>query len=119
MLGAGSAKDGSNHWWAQRVTAVALLILGLWFLYSLLQIEDFSHAALSAWMSRPFTSVMLLLLCATLAWHSWLGIQVVVEDYVHGPLIKVITLLLSRFIHAFLAIAALLAVLKVSLGGAA
>jgi succinate dehydrogenase / fumarate reductase membrane anchor subunit len=117
VLGSGSANDGTEHWWAQRVTAVALLILGLWFLYSLLQLDGFAHATVSAWIGRPFTGVMMLLLCLTLAWHSYLGVQVVLEDYVHGPLIKVVSLLLSRFAHAFLAIAAVLAILKVSLGG--
>jgi len=117
VLGSGSANDGTEHWWAQRVTAVALLILGLWFLISLLQLDDFAHATVSAWIGRPFVGVMMLLLCLTLAWHSYLGVQVVLEDYVHGPLIKVVSLLLSRFTHAFLAIAAILAILKVSLGG--
>jgi succinate dehydrogenase / fumarate reductase membrane anchor subunit len=60
---------------------------------------------------------MMLLLCLTLAWHSYLGVQVVLEDYVHGRLVIVVSLLLNRFAHAFLAIAAVLAILKISLGG--
>ncbi len=119
VLGSGSASDGTEHWWAQRVTAVALLILGLWFLCSLLLLDGFAHATVSAWLGRPFTGVMMLLLCLTLAWHSYLGVQVVLEDYVHGPLIKVASLLISRFMHAFVAIAAVLAILRVSLGGSA
>ena len=117
VLGSGSANDGTEHWWAQRVTAVALLILGLWFLLSLLQLDGFAHATLSTWIGRPFTGVMMLLLCLTLAWHSYLGVQVVLEDYVHGRLVIVVSLLLNRFAHAFLAIAAVLAILKISLGG--
>jgi len=116
VLGSGSANDGTEHWWAQRVTAVALLILGLWFLFSLLQLDNFAHATVSDWLSRPFSGVMMLLFCLTIAWHSYLGVQVVLEDYVHGPLIKVVSLLISRFMHAFIAIAAVLAILKVSLG---
>ncbi len=119
VLGSGSANDGTEHWWAQRVTAVALLILGLWFLCSLLLLDGFAHATVSAWLGRPFTGVMMLLLCLTLAWHSYLGVQVVLEDYVHGPLIKVVSLLISRFMHAFVAIAAVLAILRISLGGSA
>ncbi len=117
VLGSGSANEGTEHWWAQRVSAVALLILGLWFLISLLQLDNFAHATVSAWLGHPFSGVMMLLLCLTIAWHSYLGVQVVLEDYVHGPLIKVVSLLISRFMHAFFAIAAILAILKVSLGG--
>lgn len=119
VLGSGSAKDGTEHWWAQRVSAVALLILGSWFLYSIMRIDSFTHAAMLAWVGRPFNSVMLLLLSVTLAWHSALGVQVVLEDYVHGPFLKVVSLVANRFAHVFLAIAAVVAVLTITLGGAA
>ncbi len=113
----GSAEGGTKHWWAQRVTAVALLILGGWFLYSIMQLDSFAHSALLAWAGRPFNSIMLLLLSVTLAWHSALGVQVVLEDYVHGSMIKVASLLLNRFAHAFLAIAAVVAIVGIALGG--
>ena len=116
VLGSGSAKDGTEHWWAQRLTAVALLILGSWFLYSIMRLDSFSHAAILDWAGSPLNSIMLLLLSATLAWHSALGVQVVLEDYVHGPFIKVVSLLANRFVHAFLAIAAIVAILKITLG---
>lgn len=116
VLGSGSARDGTEHWWAQRVTAVALLILGSWFLISIMRLDDFTHSAMLDWAGRPLNSVMLLLLSLTLAWHSALGVQVVLEDYVHGAFIKVVSLLLNRFAHAFLAIAAVVAILKISLG---
>ena len=116
MLGSGSAKDGTEHWWAQRVTAIALLILGSWFLISIMRLDNFAHTAMLDWAGRPFNSVMLLLLSVTLAWHSALGVQVVLEDYVHGTFIKVASLLLNRFAHAFLAIAAVVAILKSAVG---
>ena len=116
VLGSGSAKDGTAHWWAQRVSAVALTLLGLWFLWSLTCLDGISQAQVVQWIGEPWNSVMLLLLCATLAWHSSLGIQVIIEDYVHGPLLKVGSLLLNRYAHAFVAIAAAYAVLRISLG---
>ncbi len=116
VLGAGSAKDGTEHWWMQRVTAVALLILGLWFLVSIAGLVDYDRGELYRWVGQPFNAVMLLLASITLAWHSMLGVQVIVEDYVHGPMLKVVALLLNKFIHIFLAAAALLAVLKITLG---
>lgn len=118
-LGSGSAKDGTEHWWAQRVSAVALLILGSWFLFSIMRLDSFAHAAMLEWAGGPFNSVMLVLLSVTLAWHSALGVQVVLEDYVHGPFIKVVSLLANRFVHAFLAIAAVVAILTIALGGSA
>ncbi len=117
VLGSGSAKDGTEHWWAQRVTAVALLILGSWFLYSIMRLDSFAHSAMLDWAARPFNGVMLLLLSVTLAWHSALGVQVVLEDYVHGPLVKVVSLMLNRFAHVFLAIAAVFAILRIVIGG--
>ena len=114
--GSGSAEGGTKHWWAQRVTAVALLILGGWFLYSIMQLDSFAHSALLAWAGRSFNSIMLLLLSVTLAWHSALGVQVVLEDYVHGSMIKVASLLLNRFAHAFLAIAAVVVIVRIALG---
>jgi succinate dehydrogenase / fumarate reductase, membrane anchor subunit len=116
VLGSGSAKDGTGHWRAQRVSAVGLLLLGLWFLWSLTQIAGFAQLQVTTWISNPWNSVMLILLCGTLAWHSSLGVQVVIEDYVHGPLLKVVLLLLNRFAHVFVVIAALFAVLRISLG---
>jgi succinate dehydrogenase / fumarate reductase membrane anchor subunit len=116
VLGSGSAKDGTSHWWAQRVSAAALLILGLWFLSALLLLPGVGYEQVSQWLARPFNSVMLALLAVTLAYHSSLGVQVVIEDYVHGPFIKVISLILNKFFHFFLAAAALFAVFRISLG---
>ena len=117
LPGSGSANSGTGHWWAQRVTAVALLILGGWFLYSIAHLDNFAHSAMLDWAGRPFNSVTLLLLSLTLAWHSGLGVQEVLEDYVHGPSVKVGSLLLNRIAHALLAIVAAVAILKIALGG--
>ena len=115
VLGLGTAKDGTSHWWGQRVSAVALLFLGLWFAWMLAVMPDFSHAAVVAEIGRPINSILLLLLAATLAYHSYLGIQVVIEDYVHAPGLKVATLLFSRFAHILLVAAAVFAILKIGL----
>lgn len=119
VLGSGSAKEGTEHWWSQRVSALALLILGSWFLISLARIGGYEYGILLSWAASPFNSIMLLLLSTTLAWHSSLGVQVVIEDYVHGPFLKVVTLIMNRFVHAFLAIAAGFAVIKIALGDGA
>ncbi len=116
VLGLGTAKDGTSHWWGQRVSAIALLLLGLWFAFLLTTMSDFSHAEVVASIERPVNSILLLLLTVTIAYHSYLGIQVVIEDYVHAPGINVLALILSRFAHIVLATAAVFAILKVGLG---
>lgn len=115
VLGLGTAKDGTSHWWAQRVSAVALIFLGTWFAFLLATMPGFSHAEAVAAIGRPLNSILLLLLSVTLGYHSYLGIQVVIEDYVHAPGLKVIALLLSRFAHVLLVVVAVFAVLKIGL----
>ena len=116
-LGSGSAKEGTEHWWMQRVTAAGLIILGTWFLLALLRLPDFSHAGVVLWASRPINGIMLLLLCGALAWHSKLGVQVVIEDYVHAPFLKLTSLILNKFVHVFVLAAAVYAILKIALRG--
>jgi len=115
VLGLGTAKDGTSHWWGQRVSAVALMFLGLWFAWCLASTTDFGHAAIVVEIGRPINSILLLLLSLALAYHSYLGIQVVIEDYVHTPGVRIVALLVSRFAHIVLAAAAVFAVLKIGL----
>jgi succinate dehydrogenase / fumarate reductase, membrane anchor subunit len=118
VLGHGSAKEGVHHWWLQRLTSVALVPLGVWFVVSLLSLHSFDRATVSAWMGQIWTAVFLILLVLTAAWHSQLGVRVVVEDYVHGHGAKALTLALITFLHVVVVVAGVLAILKVALGGA-
>ena len=115
VLGLGTAKDGTSHWWGQRVSAIALLFLGLWFAVSLAIMPGFNYDETVAFIARPVNSILLLLLSVSLAYHSYLGLQVVIEDYVHAPGVKLIALVLSRFAHVLLAVAAVFSVLKIGL----
>lgn len=117
-LGQGSAKEGVHHWWAQRLTSVALVPLGVWFAVSVLSLPSLDHATVTAWIGQLWTTVFLILLVLSAAWHSQLGVRVVVEDYVHGSGAKTLTLALVTFFHVVVAAAGVLAVLKVALGGA-
>ena len=116
VLGLGTAKDGTEHWWGQRVSGVALALLGLWFAWALATMPGFSHAESVAFIGHPVNAVLLLLLSVTMAYHSYLGIQVVIEDYVHGHGLKTASLILSRFAHVFLAVAAIFAILRLGIG---
>jgi succinate dehydrogenase / fumarate reductase membrane anchor subunit len=118
VLGRGSAKSGVSHWWVQRVTAVASVPLTLWFLWQLVGLAGgtggLGFDAVRAWVASGLTPVLLVLLIGTLTWHSALGVQVVLEDYVHGKGLKVASLLASTFAHLLLAAAGVYAVLRIA-----
>ena len=116
VLGLGTAKDGTSHWWGQRVSGIALAVLGLWFAWSIATAPGLGHAEVVAEIGRPLNAVLLLMLSVTMAWHSYLGVQVVIEDYVHGHGLKIASLLLSRYAHVALAAAAIFAILKIGIG---
>ena len=116
VLGLGSAKDGTSHFWGQRLSGIGLLILGLWFVYAILTVPGFTHADALAFIGAPLNGVLLLLLVVTMSYHSNLGVQVVIEDYVHGHGLKLASLIISRFAHTFLAVAAIYAIIKIGLG---
>jgi len=111
--GLGSAKEGSHHWWRQRVTAVALFPLTLWFAVALSQLPAASHSEVVSWMSQPWNSVLLLAFILLTIYHAMLGLQVVMEDYVHHDGMKVAGMLGVRLVSAFLALASSFALLRI------
>ncbi len=116
VLGMGSAKDGTGHWWAQRVSAVALIPLTLWFLYSLIALPALDYATVKAWLALPISSFLAALSVTVLTHHSYLGTTVVVEDYVHGAGLKVVTLMVLRFLYVLFGGAGIFAILRVAFG---
>ena len=114
--GYGSAKDGVGTFLAERISAVALIPLTLWFVFSVAQLRLASYAAMKQWVAAPSVAITLVLFLAVLFYHSALGVKVVVEDYVAGEGRKLVTLLFVKFAHAALAAAAIFAVLKIALG---
>jgi succinate dehydrogenase / fumarate reductase membrane anchor subunit len=119
VLGLGAAKEGAEHWWRQRVTSVALVLLTLWFVVALLRLPTLDHAIVTAWIAQPVTAVLLALLTATSVYHSQLGVQVVIEDYVAHKGWKVVVMLAVTFVHVLLAALAIFAVLRIAFGAAA
>jgi succinate dehydrogenase / fumarate reductase membrane anchor subunit len=117
FLGHGSAKEGTEHWWAQKVTAVALVPLTLWFVLALPGLDIADPQAARAWIGQPINAIPLILLVIAGLYHSLLGLQVIVEDYVHGPL-KVVTLLGLQLLHWALAVAAIFSIIVISVGTA-
>jgi succinate dehydrogenase / fumarate reductase, membrane anchor subunit len=116
VLGLGSAKDGTGHWWAQRVSAVALIPLTLWFMLSLLSLPALDYATVRAWLSVPLSGLLAVVLVVVLTYHSYLGTTVVIEDYVHAAGTRLLSLLLLRFLYVLIGGACLFAILHVSFG---
>jgi len=113
--GLGSAKQGTHHFWIQRVTALALIPLVLWFVYSIAQLPSADYEAVRWWVHAPSVAVALVLFVSCVLYHSLLGVQVVIEDYVAGEGAKIVALLLSKFVHVVAAVAGIFAVLKIAL----
>ena len=114
VRGLGSAKEGVDHWWLQRLTAAAQVPLVLWFSISLASMAGASHDEVVAWLSNPVVTVLTVLLVFSLYYHAKLGLQVVIEDYVSGEGRKLIALTLMKFGIIFAGSGSLLAVLKIA-----
>lgn len=117
VRGLGAAKEGVHHWWMQRLTAIALVPLTLWFVVSVAGLAGMDHAAAAAWIGSPPVTVLLVLLIAATFWHAQLGVQVVVEDYVHNEAVKLAALIAIKFAAVALAVASIFAVLRLAFGG--
>lgn len=115
--GLGSAKEGTGHFLAQRLTALALAPLLVWFIASVVGLVGATHAEIVAWLSQPVSSVLFVVMLVVLFWHSMLGMQVIVEDYIHNTGLKFAVLVGLKFGHVLLAVAAVWAVLRIAFGG--
>lgn len=116
-VGLGSAKHGFSHWWWQRVTAIALIPLTLWFVYSILCLAGGSYDTASAWLSSPINATIMLLFVLTALYHAQTGLQVVIEDYIHLKWANLTLLLLTKFAAVVMAMLSIISVLKIALGG--
>ena len=117
VRGLGSAKDGTGHWWSQRLTALALVPLSLWFMISLVALAGADHATVVAWIASPMVAGLLILLVAATFYHAYLGLQVVIEDYIQGEGWKLTLLLVSQAAAIVLGLAGVLSILMILFRG--
>ena len=115
VRGLGSAKEGVHHWWMQRLTAIALIPLILWFVASLAGLAGAGHAETVEWLGSPLVSIAVILMVVATLYHAALGVQVVIEDYVHHEGLKFCWLIAVKFIFLVLGVAAVFSLLKLAL----
>lgn len=116
VLGLGSARSGSHHWIHQRMTAIAIVPLALWFVTALLTHMRDDVVDLTNWIRSPFVTVLLVSLIAAMFYHAKLGLQVVIEDYVHAEVVKIALLISMKLGCVFGALLGIVSVLKISFG---
>ena len=117
VRGLGSAREGAGHWWAQRITSLALVPLVLWFVASLASMTGADHATVAAWMSSRWVAVTMVLLIGVTFYHTQLGLQVVIEDYIHSEWLKLTASMVVKFGSIVLGLLSLFSVFSVALGG--
>ncbi len=112
--GLGAAKEGVGHWWHQRLTAVALVPLTVWFCLAVASLPGADHAALVAWIAAPVNAVLLVTLVIVTLYHGYLGVQVIMEDYVHPHWIRTTLIVTSGFAAFLLAVGAIFVILQLA-----
>ncbi|WP_346907000.1 succinate dehydrogenase, hydrophobic membrane anchor protein [uncultured Roseibium sp.] len=117
VRGLGSAKEGTDHFWKQRVTAFANVFLISFFVILVISLQGSSHGDVISCLKNPLVSIVLLLVILSGVYHMKLGMQVIIEDYVHGEGLKVLSLMANTFFCAFIGLGCIFAVLKIGFGG--
>jgi succinate dehydrogenase / fumarate reductase membrane anchor subunit len=117
VRGLGSAKEGVDHWWAQRTTAVALVPLSLWFVAGVIALAGADYATTVSWFKSPLNATLMILLIVATFYHAALGLQVVLEDYVHHEGQKIASIMAVKGLALLLGLLAVIAVLKLAFGG--
>ena len=113
--GLGSSQSGVGHWWSQRVTAAALVLLGVWFVATVLCLLHADYTTARATVAKPWNALLLIAFVLTMFWHAVLGLQVVIEDYVHVRWKEVALMVAIKFLAVLGALASVLAVLRIAL----
>ena len=114
--GLGSAKSGTHHWWLQRVTAIALIPLTVWFVIGLIMHVGAPYEEMRAWIGSPITATLMISLLFAMFYHAQLGLQVVIEDYIHAETCKLAMLLAVKGVCFFVGLLGVISVLKVAVG---
>ncbi len=119
VRGLGSARSGAQHWWHERLTSISTFLLFVWLIVSLLRLPDLGHGSVTEWLASPLAAVPMILLVISTFWHLKLGLQVIIEDYVHEDGNKLFWITVLNFFSIGGAALALFAVFKIAFAGSA
>jgi succinate dehydrogenase / fumarate reductase membrane anchor subunit len=116
VRGLGSAKEGTGHFWHQRLTAIALIPLSIWFVVNLVCVFDATYAEVTAWIQSPIVTTLLVALIGALLYHVKLGVQIVIEDYLHAEWLKLSSIICLNLGTVLCGLVSIVAILKISFG---
>ena len=116
VMGYGSARSGLSTWMRERLTGLALVPLGLWFVFAAVSISGSTYEETRVWLGTPWNTTLMLLTVVLSFWHAKMGVQVILEDYVHHEMVKTLALVANLFVMALLGTACVVSVLKISFG---
>ena len=112
-IGSGSAREGVEHWWAQRITAIALVPLMIWLVYSVVSLVGAPYGEVQAWIAQPLNAVLLSALAIALFYHAELGLQVIVEDYIHHHGVALVLRILFKLLTILAILLALFSIIRI------
>ena len=118
VKGLGASSEASHHFWQQRLTALALIPLTIWFCFSIALLPETSHASITTWLNSPFNAVMMILIVLVSFQHAHLGLQVILEDYIAEYRYRLLAILTVKFISYFMMALGVYSIIKITLGGA-
>jgi len=117
VKGLGSAKDGTDHFWMQRLTAIAMIPLVMWLAFAVARLPSMSKADIHVWLASPFSAIMMILFLIAGCWHAKLGLQMVIEDYVGNHGVRTGGIIAVNLISVLLAVIGVFSVLRIALSG--
>ncbi len=112
--GLGSAKEGIGHWWMQRVSSLFLIPLILWGAFTIATLANYDHYHFTQWLAEPLNAILMIALLVVVCYHTALGLQVIIEDYVHFTAVKIISIVAVYLLSFILALVGVFAILKIT-----
>ena len=112
--GLGAAKEGVGHWWMQRVSSLFLVPLTIWGAFTMATLGNYEHYNFIQWLAEPLNAILMVALIIFVCYHSALGLQVIIEDYVHLTALKITSIVAIYLISFILALVGVFAILKIT-----
>lgn len=113
--GLGSAHEGLHHWMAERITAALLIPIVIWLVYSIIKLHGATYMEFTGWLQHPVNAILMIVFILTSFYHGAMGLQVVIEDYIHNHTLKLLKIIGTKIVFGIMAVAAVFSILKIAL----